>query len=264
VKTPSYQGDVLEHLLFGCFVTFSMIMVRRSCLDRVGLLDSALKIAEDWDLLLRLAAAGCRFACVPEVLVRNRLHASHLSGDITRKHQDERAVLARALSRIPAGPRAESLRSDAFRAFLVASAAERLEAGGRREAADLLAEAAALQPQILERPGLYLGLALKMVPYGHRSTEAMAAQMEPTTAALTALLQGLFESPDLPAPVAQRRRRAWSSLMLALAVLHWRATRSVRSFLYLGRAFTAHPLAPVAAARGIVRRRLAKERMVEA
>jgi glycosyltransferase involved in cell wall biosynthesis len=51
------------------------ICVRRESLLRVGLFDPALRVSEDLDLLLRLAAAGCTFGCIPRSLIRIHVHA---------------------------------------------------------------------------------------------------------------------------------------------------------------------------------------------
>ena len=49
------------------------LMVRRSCIDRVGLFDATLQKAEDTDYLIRLAAA-CDHLVVPKVLMKVHLH----------------------------------------------------------------------------------------------------------------------------------------------------------------------------------------------
>lgn len=50
------------------------LCARRESLLRAGLFDEELKVSEDTDLLLRLAAAGCVFDCVPHALIRVHVH----------------------------------------------------------------------------------------------------------------------------------------------------------------------------------------------
>jgi glycosyltransferase involved in cell wall biosynthesis len=50
------------------------VCARRESLLRVGAFDEELKVSEDTDLLLRLAAAGCVFGCVPRALIRVHVH----------------------------------------------------------------------------------------------------------------------------------------------------------------------------------------------
>ncbi len=256
VKAPTFAGDVLGELLRGCFVTFSMLMVRRSCFDRIGLLDTSLPIAEDWDLLLRLAAAGYQFAYVPEVLVKNRLHEAPLSADHATKSACERVVLTKALARLPDSPELRLARKEALRVLLVSSAVENFKTGDEKRAIALLTELAEHQPDCFDRPSLYLGMAYKFAPYGLRETEAMASHLDAIEAALVGLVGRLFEGRDLPGAVARRRRTAWSSLMLALAVLNGRSRRWPRSASFVGRAFLSQPTNPGAAALERVRQRL--------
>lgn len=67
----------------------SSVMLRRAALEAVGGFESPVHGGRDWDwdLWLRLAAAGCVFVCEPEVLVRYRRHPGGLTADL--------AVLAR-------------------------------------------------------------------------------------------------------------------------------------------------------------------------
>ncbi len=55
------------------------LMVRRSALIAAGGFHAGMRMAEDLDLILRLAQLG-RFVCVPEALVDYRAHASNTTG----------------------------------------------------------------------------------------------------------------------------------------------------------------------------------------
>ena len=81
---PPFRGatELYEHNP----ILLSSVLVRRE-LVRDGF-DAELMHAEDWDLWLRLAAAGARFAATPAARVRYRRHAGGLTADI--------AALARA------------------------------------------------------------------------------------------------------------------------------------------------------------------------
>jgi glycosyltransferase involved in cell wall biosynthesis len=65
----------------------SSVVLRASALDAAGGFASALPLAEDWDLWLRLAALG-PWLCVPDAVVRYRRHPLGLTADV--------AALARA------------------------------------------------------------------------------------------------------------------------------------------------------------------------
>jgi glycosyltransferase involved in cell wall biosynthesis len=60
----------------------SSVVLRRSALEAVGGFESPVRLAEDWDLWLRLAAAGFGFVCEPEAVVRYRRHPGGLTADV--------------------------------------------------------------------------------------------------------------------------------------------------------------------------------------
>jgi glycosyltransferase involved in cell wall biosynthesis len=60
----------------------SSVVLRRAALEAAGGFESAVRVAEDWDLWLRLAACGVGFVCAPEAVVRYRRHPGGLTADV--------------------------------------------------------------------------------------------------------------------------------------------------------------------------------------
>lgn len=60
----------------------SSVVVRRSALAQAGGFASAVRVAEDWDLWLRLAACGVGFVYEPAAVVRYRRHPGGLTADV--------------------------------------------------------------------------------------------------------------------------------------------------------------------------------------
>ena len=78
---PQYtlSGKMARELFVECRgVNTSTLVVRRSCLERIGGFDEELFRAQDWDLMIRLAEEF-EYARVPEILTERRLHARSLS-----------------------------------------------------------------------------------------------------------------------------------------------------------------------------------------
>lgn len=97
---PTRRDDMLRALLVENF-GLSFALLKRAAVERVGGFDVSLSAAEDWDLWIRLAAAGCAFAFVPEALFYYRMHADNTIRDWKRMEASSRFVLERALATWP-------------------------------------------------------------------------------------------------------------------------------------------------------------------
>jgi glycosyltransferase involved in cell wall biosynthesis len=95
-RSPAYQGvirsivapgivlcdqtSLIYHFRRSMFILTSTVLARRSALIESGLFDPRLRVAEDWDLFLRLLHHST--ACVvEEPLVRYRVHGANISRD---------------------------------------------------------------------------------------------------------------------------------------------------------------------------------------
>ncbi len=78
-----HSGPALTTLLYESNpIPTSSMMLRRSALEEAGGFTSPVRVAEDWDLWLRLAARGGGFLCLAETLVRYRRHPGGLTADV--------------------------------------------------------------------------------------------------------------------------------------------------------------------------------------
>jgi glycosyltransferase involved in cell wall biosynthesis len=100
-KASSFpEGSVLVDLLRGWDPPTSAFTVKRAVLDQVGGFDEQLACSNDWDLWLRLAVAGHRFAAVPAVLVdKHQLEGPQVSSD-PRARRDGFRTLDRKWGRL--------------------------------------------------------------------------------------------------------------------------------------------------------------------
>jgi glycosyltransferase involved in cell wall biosynthesis len=85
VAVPSEVA--FKHLLRGCHITTSTVMVRRSVLDVVQPFQAGAVPGEDWDMWLRIAAEF-GIACTPETVCSYRVHGS----SITSAYNTERVL----------------------------------------------------------------------------------------------------------------------------------------------------------------------------
>jgi glycosyltransferase involved in cell wall biosynthesis len=90
-QAPSDGPVTLEALLAQrCSVHLSATVARRAAVIRTGLFDPHLRRGQDFDLWLRMARGGARFAYNRTALILRRIHGDNLSGD--QRSQIERAL----------------------------------------------------------------------------------------------------------------------------------------------------------------------------
>ena len=97
VDAPPLPSDVFHGLFYPMLVgPPCRFLVRRSAFTQAGLFDTRLAACEDWDMWLRIAAAGLRFVAVPAARVRYRNYATSMSKDYCLMWRSGRHVLTRA------------------------------------------------------------------------------------------------------------------------------------------------------------------------
>ena len=84
------EGNLLEALLTGFPILPSSALVRRSCFERWGLYTPGL---DDWELWLRWAARGCRFACISRPLLYYRIHDRNFNLNWPKRREIHFAML---------------------------------------------------------------------------------------------------------------------------------------------------------------------------
>ena len=146
-SAPSSGEPTLEALLTQrCSVLTSSVVVSRAALLEAGLFDESLRRGQDFDMWVRLAAAGGRFAYSTDPLVLRRIHGMNLSGDRLTELERAAAVLAGLRAKIvlnPAESRAVEARLRQLRGDIHAERGKRdLAAGAVTDAAAHFREAA--------------------------------------------------------------------------------------------------------------------------
>jgi GT2 family glycosyltransferase len=249
--SPAYEGDVLAPLLLGWFVGPPMAVVRRSCLEQVGLFDESLRQAEDYDLFLRLALAGYRYVSVPEMLVRCRWHSANVRTNSAEMLEWCQIVLDRAFQapRLPAPLRDAAFRAGAFGRQVTTYVAQSIAQGRWDEGGALLARGLRAYPSVIVKPTFYLGLteivlgfAGLMAPEEHATRRNPAVGRDAATGQIRKVLDALFRMPDLPAAIARRRRPAWAAFYVARAMLCVLDRRWPHALIALWSALVSEPL----------------------
>lgn len=95
------SGRVTGQLFFDNFVPFSSAVVRRECLEKVGIFDESLKMGIDWDLWLRISVSYA-FAYVDEPLLAYRVgHPGQMSRNLEVRQRCSDRIMEKFLAAHP-------------------------------------------------------------------------------------------------------------------------------------------------------------------
>jgi glycosyltransferase involved in cell wall biosynthesis len=143
------EGDVLKELLCGDPIWSGGPLVRRQCLDEVGLPTG---YCGDWDMWLRLAQAGYPFACVQEPLGAYRILPDSAMANLARLEQGNLDVLDKMFANPQLPADVMAVKEQAYSNLRLYTSYRYYAAGRWEDAQRNLTEALALRPQLLEHP----------------------------------------------------------------------------------------------------------------
>ena len=129
---PQRRTSYLSLLYDGNCLSTSATVVRKTALDSVdGFSENPQMVtAEDYELWLKLAKVGCRFALVDEILGEYRIHGGNQSKAVIRNLQAELAVLEKHFGEISSHGFASWLRRQRRRALAYYGAGRGMQAEG--------------------------------------------------------------------------------------------------------------------------------------
>jgi len=95
------SGKVTEWLIFDNFVPFSSSIVRRKCIERVGLFDESLAMGIDWDLWLRISVSYYFDYVDGQLLIYRMGHTGQMSDNIEIRQACSDAIYQKFLTKYP-------------------------------------------------------------------------------------------------------------------------------------------------------------------
>lgn len=72
------SGNIFNELLYDCFIPLPSVLIKRDLFEKVGGIDSSLKVAEDYDIFLKIANIS-HVKAIDEILCKYRVHGNNLS-----------------------------------------------------------------------------------------------------------------------------------------------------------------------------------------
>ena len=140
------EGDVRRRLLLGNLAHPVAVMLRRTQALDAGGFDESLQVNEDWDLFLRLALRGARWACVDEPLCEYRVHGGQSHRRVRMVYETRLRILDKTFGAPEFPAELREARADAYFEAHLTGAAELFVAG------EPVAAEAAFRAAMRERP----------------------------------------------------------------------------------------------------------------
>lgn len=160
----------LRRLMEGCCVTPSTVMVCRAVLGSAGPFDESLWLGNDWDMWLRLAAAGHRFAYLPKPMTNYLWHATNMSRDRRKIADAALTILPRLFRSGTLPPALQREERRCLARWNLNRACYALDEGEGLESRRSLAAAARTRPSAI-RPGWFV-LGLRSIRHGEVTNDA--------------------------------------------------------------------------------------------
>ena len=154
VMWPREQPTTLAVLAFeNCIYSPGQALIRRSALEAVGPFDAALAPADDWDMWLRLALAGCPMQSVRRPVSLYRFHRMQMTRIGRQMTTATFAVLEKTFA-IPDLPEAwRARRDEAYSRAYLRAAAQAYTAQEYPFAMECMSEAVRLDPRLCSDGG---------------------------------------------------------------------------------------------------------------
>jgi tetratricopeptide (TPR) repeat protein len=216
----------------------SSVLARRSCFERWEAYTPGL---DDWELWLRWAARGCRFACIEQPLLYYRIHDQNFNLDWWRRWEAHFRMLDTffAMENLPDTARRLRERAYANQHFGFAVLAEQV--GRPEDGVVEFREAVSLNPDYLTDLDFYTRYACGHQGRIHAGT-VRNLDLSVAESTLLRALGGLFGSSEIPETLADRSALAYGWAYLALARLAYGVTHQMRrTRRYLWRAWRYYP-----------------------
>jgi glycosyltransferase involved in cell wall biosynthesis len=155
---PLPYGNVLKELLCGCFLVVHAPLIRRHCLEKVGLFDETLPWVADWDLWLRIALASYPFGCIQEPLCTYRIQRGSMQGNVAKQEQAVFALLDKVFSSPQLPPDLFTMHTQSYQAAHLWIGCRYYATGLWKDGQRSLAKATTLNPHLIQEPERLLRL----------------------------------------------------------------------------------------------------------
>jgi GT2 family glycosyltransferase len=202
------EGDLLPALLLGNLIHPNAVVVRREPVERAGGFDESLTSLEDWDLWLRLSAAGLRWGCLDRPLAEYRIRADAMHQNRARMAENTLRVLDKLFAGDTLPAEVRDRERLAYQHAYLSAAADCYRAADRDTGAAWFRRAAATRPQFLGEARSLRRFCRLLLPPESQDRRAMARDTRGLAPTLRLALHDLYATPDLEPSIRRMRGRA--------------------------------------------------------
>jgi Glycosyl transferase family 2 len=207
------EGDVRRRLLLGNLTHPVAVMLRRTPVVDAGGFDESLQVNEDWDLFLRLALGGMRWACIDEALGEYRVHGGQSHRRVRLVYETRLRILERVFANpaLPADLRAA--RSDAFHEAHLVGAAELFAAGEPAGGRAAFLAAVRARPESLGDAATMRRFVRLLQPTGRQHQQDAVRRWTHVTRTLWGAVEATLATAALEPEIARRRWAARGAVL---------------------------------------------------
>ena len=213
---PRNRGQLLPELVMRNVFPLIAALMRRQCIEQVGLFDEQLQEDENWDLWLRIARAGCAFELSPHMLAKYRVHGRNKSMAIQRMERNQLAVLNKFYLQYGLPEDLHTLSTRAYANVFLSSAVSHYRVGDTEAVYEAFAKAVRVWPRLLVQTDTYYRLICADQPPGYRNTQFFK-DLGRATSRISDLLDRVFADPLLAEAAPGLRQKAEAQALLSLA-----------------------------------------------
>ena len=107
------EGNIYKKLIAGCFIWSGAPLIRKSCIDKVGIFDESIW-SSDWDMWLRIVKEETRIACVQEPLGEYRIHHESTMLNVEKTENDDVKILDKVFADPNQNPEIRNFKNEAY------------------------------------------------------------------------------------------------------------------------------------------------------
>ena len=161
------DDDVLSHLLqTNVVATPSAMMLRRVAVSELGGFDTSFSFTADWEMWLRLAKRGSRFARVTAPVATYRIHGRSMTSKLDRAIGDVTTLLDRCFDDLSLSQAMRAVEPQSRFGMMMYLAELCLQQGDDQRGADCLRRALRWNPQAIDTVDFYRSMVNAMSPAG--------------------------------------------------------------------------------------------------